>query len=498
MTLTNLPPITLDADQQAAVFQSIAEPTRSVLNSSGLGTGKTVVTVETIMALGLRRVLVVAPKGTATGWRVTFERQGSTLPFYRLDNSKAGKANQEAYKDGAEGVFFVGHEMFVRLGQEKRIVQKRSGTTETKTEWSEFLHTEVDAVVYDEIHKVKNPQSRSFKCLFQTREYATWKFGLSGTWFGNKFDGAYTVTKWLWDDLIPDRYADWLEAWCSTEFSPFGYLKKKVLGEKNPGEYVKWLPCVVNIQRPLDVDHAQEDVFVELSSAQRKMYTMLEEEYIAWLVDESLRGEVSPLVIEAPIALRARLRQATLGDLYLDEEGAVAYPEGVKSPKLDALEDVLEGKFEGESALILTDSEKFHKRIVERLGDEARSWPRASQAKAQEQFKVDFANGEFKFAVAVVSRLGAGVDMLQHGTRNMVWLSVSDNGVDNEQVQGRIARRGVIGDVREVHIRALDTVDVDQWANLASQAAARVASLGNAPDASDNIHFWRSLGNSLA
>jgi SNF2 family DNA or RNA helicase len=51
------------------------------------------------------------------------------------------------------------------------------------------------------------------------------------------------------------------------------------------------------------------------------------------------------------------------------------------------------------------------------------------------------------------------VDGLQHATRNILWLSRSDNRLLNEQAMARVMRQGQIREVRSVEILAVDTYD---------------------------------------
>jgi superfamily II DNA or RNA helicase len=167
----------------------------------------------------------------------------------------------------------------------------------------------------------------------------------------------------------------------------------------------------------------------------------------------------NPLVVEFPITLRARLRQATLGMFSVDEAGEVSFANDCESSKIDAMFDILNNSWVGESALILTDSRKFADVVVSRLGDSARAWHGEVSQADREKHKQDFIDGKIKYIVAVTSAIAEGVDGLQHGTRNILWLSRSDNRILNEQAIARIHRQGQTRQVRSVEIIAVDTMD---------------------------------------
>lgn len=100
--------LTLSADQRRNVARIAAEPTCAALIGSDTGTGKTVTAVEVARALGAKTVLVIAPPGTMSGWRTTFEGQGIDLPFLEISSKKVD--NFTALSKREPGVYFVGRE----------------------------------------------------------------------------------------------------------------------------------------------------------------------------------------------------------------------------------------------------------------------------------------------------------------------------------------------------------------------------------------------------
>jgi SNF2 family DNA or RNA helicase len=78
--------------------------------------------------------------------------------------------------------------------------------------------------------------------------------------------------------------------------------------------------------------------------------------------------------------------------------------------------------------------------------------------------------GEVKYIVAVIPAIAEGVDGLQHATRNIVWVSRSDNRILNEQVMKRVHRQGQTRQVRSFDIVALDTYDSGVLSDQLSKA----------------------------
>ena len=429
------------SEQSVAIQKMVFEPSRAALNASTMGSGKTLKAVEVAKRIGAETILIIAPLNTRLGWQVTFDRQGVELPFRWISSTKGGKENMASWEWQVPGVYFVGVEYFTRAGWEKS--GKRSKT------WSH----QPDLAIFDEVHRSQNRKSKTSKTLKQLK--AGYKLAMSGTPTGNSFSGAWAVTKWLWPDLIENSYWGWAERWCSTEYDHFAPNGKKIVGELAPGAFFNSLPCYVRIESELSVGIESEEVYVELTAPQRKAYTELEENMVTWL-------ENSPLVVEFPITLRARLRQATLGLFSITEDNVVTFENDCKSSKIDRTMDILEEDFEGEPALILVDSRKFADVLVHRLnesGANAMAWHGRVTGVKREEAKAAFVGGSCKYLVAVISAIAEGVDGLQNATRNVLWMNRSDNRILNEQAEKRIHRHGQTETVRSRELIAVDTYD---------------------------------------
>src|SRR5699024_3032957 len=101
-------------------------------------------------------------------------------------------------------------------------------------------------LVVDVAHFIQNRKRKDF---LKVKTIKAWyKMGLSGTPFRNKFEGAWSVTRWLFPEHVDRSFWRWAVVWTKTEFDPFTYNKKKIVGKRNPGEYVKQLPCYTYIE----------------------------------------------------------------------------------------------------------------------------------------------------------------------------------------------------------------------------------------------------------
>jgi superfamily II DNA or RNA helicase len=405
-----------------------------------MGAGKTLKAVEVAKGINAQTILLIAPLNTRLGWQVTFERQGVRLPFRWINSSKEGKASLTEWEWQTPGIYFVGVEYFVRKGWVGKVR-------------SDIWTKKPDMVLFDEVHRGQNRKSKTHQTLKQVK--AGYKLAMSGTPTGNSFSGAWAVTKWLWPNVIENSYWAWVDKWCATEYDHFAPGGKKVTGERKPGAFFNSLPCYVRIESEVDAEILEEQVYVELTAPQRKAYADLEEKMITWIKNK-------PLIIEFPIALRIRLRQATLGLFELDDDNNVTFSNDCQSSKMDEMFRILGEDFENESALILTDSRKFANVIVQRLrddGETALPWHGEVTGDKRQEAKDSFVSGECKYLVAVIAAIAEGVDGLQHGTRNILWMNRSDNRILNEQVIKRVHRRGQEKTVRSIELVAIDTYD---------------------------------------
>ena len=427
--------LTPDAKQEIAIQKMVAEPTKAALNASLMGTGKTVMATEVALRLNAKTVLVIAPLNTYWGWYDTIQRQSeyTAKGLFKIETSTKGREAFENLKAGKEGWYFVGRE-YLR----------------TK-EWFKIVP---DVVLVDECHFMQNRASKSFKVAKTIK--AGYKLSMSGTPFGNRFEGFWAVTRFLWpDDKIVERsFWKWVEKWAITKYNPFSNVE--IVGEKRPGAFANTLPCYVRLEPDYNIDVVQETRYVDLMPTQRKLYEKFQKDLVVWLQD-------NPLVAEVPIAARIRLRQMTLAVPSIADDDSVYFKEDAVSTKYKALLEIVEDN-PGEKMLILTDSQKYAKLVTDRLNVKysAFEWSGKASQKQREEAKQEFIKGDLDFIVAVIPAIAEGVDGLQDACRTVVWLSHSDSNILNQQVLDRVRRRGQQQLVQVYDIVARDTFDEGQ------------------------------------
>lgn len=439
-----------DEEQEEAIERMVNEPTRAALNASQYGTGKTLVTIEVAGRLGGKINVIVAPLFTKYSWEQSIVRQYPDAVVKHINSRKAGRQAMEDLMNGEPGWYIIGREYLMS----KSIIERM-----------QKFSPNIDFFAYDECAKFANRKSVGFRNMKKIKP--RYKMALSATPAGNKFDGLYAITKWLWPDRVPNSYWKWVADHCTTEQDYFGGTK--VTGEKNPGAYVASLPCYIRLTKDFG-DPVEDRIEIDLSPAERKVYDQFEKRLIAWVRD-------NPIVATFPITKRIRLRQMSLGELIVEypnegDEGIITFPDDMKSTKYDTLKDIL-NTFE-EPALILTDSQKYARVVAKRLVDDgfaAMEWSGDVPEKERHEIKEAFVNDQgVDFIVATIPAIGEGVDGLQHRARLMIWLSRSDNNQLNMQAFRRLYRRGQTQQVVSLDIVAKDTYDDGQLNDLIEQA----------------------------
>ena len=445
--------LTPDPKQEIAIAKMIAEPSKSALNASLMGTGKTLMATEVAIRMEAKTVLIVAPLNTFWGWHDTIQRQTeySGAGLLKIDSGKTGKQAMLDLASGTEGWYFIGREYF-----------------RTK-DWAKIVP---DIALIDECHFMQNRASKGFKVAKTLK--ANYKMSMSGTPFGNRFEGFWAVTRFLWPDdkIVPRSFWKWVERWAVTAYNPFSGVE--ISGEKISGAFANTLPCYVRLEPDYNIDMVAEVRYVDLMASQRAIYKKFEKDLVIFLQD-------NPLVAEVPIAARIRLRQMTLAVPSIDENDSVYFAHDAVSTKYKALLEIIEDNGE-EKMLILTDSQKYAKIVAERLNIKfgegmAFEWSGKASQGQREVAKQEFMNGNLRYIVAVIPAIAEGVDGLQNACRTVVWLSHSDSNILNQQVLDRVRRRGQQQTVQVYDIVARDTYDEGQLDTLLQRELDLRASL---------------------
>jgi hypothetical protein len=433
-----------DENQEAFINEMLmAADFGGAILAEGLGRGKTLTVTEVIIRSNAQCVLLVVPLGTRVGWERHLTLQGFKHPIYRIEAGTNYSVELDKLRRGEPGAYMIGTQFFKN----------------PKFDWTKFK--KIHIAVVDESHKFSNRQSKGFSRLLKLKP--GFRISISGTPWGNRIENMWAGTRWVYPDYAGGSFWRWAEEYLTQRINtiyrknprtgvPEGQEVTEFTGERVPGEYVESLPCFLRTpgEHPEIPPKRYDQLFVELSPKQRRMYDAFERDALIYIKD-------NPLVATVPLALRTRLRQMTLGTVSVSGDGEVYFEADMQSAKFDVLKEYLQDNDEN-VIIYVGGSKKYAKIVVERLGAQARLWS-GDQTIDERVALIDGFGRDFKYIVAVPEAMGEGWDGLQHNCNTMIWVSRTEDGVVNEQSEGRLARRGQPKD----HVLCIDIVAADTY-----------------------------------
>ena len=305
-------------------------------------------------------------------------------------------------------------------------------------------------------HSAKNRYGLMYETL-KTLPKTSYRLAMSATPQGSHFDGIWAPTRWLWPQYpgpVDRSKQRWIAQWCETEkvWIGNGEYATKIVGERNPGEFLKSLPCVVKVtvdKKPYQLF----DVKLTLSPDHKAVWDEMAETSIAWLND-------NPTVAKMPMERRLRLRQMALAMPTVAEDGAVTFAEDAESPKLRAALKVQQ-RHPGEPILYVTESAKFARIAAPRLGAKLLV---GGMKKVDRDWLVDHLGSEYQYLVATYGAIAEGTDGIQKHCSIEVLFQPADGSVPNEQFSGRLNRMGQTAkQITRYRLIAKDTLDDEHY-----------------------------------
>lgn len=447
-----------------------------------IGAGKTCVVVEGALERFARRVLVVAPLPVFENWQATFAAQTDGMVQLRACGktkyagipAKELQANLADFMAGKDGFYFMGRELWITQDWYTSNIVGAKGKYLRKQRHAYKKHP-VDVLIFDEAHFAADKDSRGA----DTFRYhpADYKIAVTGTYFGNKFENAYTLPNVIWGKGLTDTFALWRARYAATKFSPHTYDHVEVTGELNPGQWVKDLPTYLFIEGHKG-EVFEETHRVDLYPSQRRVYDAMDRDYAAKA--ESGEWILSDLAATAHI----RLRQVSVADIDIEPgwkmkdgmkvpDDKVIFPSNGKSAKYDELKRML--RDHDEPVVVTLDFTQAAIRFTEWLnrdGISAGLWAGSQWTKDEDRMRLkeSFLAHETRVLVGQPAAMGTGVDGLQKVCRWMYIPSTTQNGIGREQTIGRLDRRGQERPVYVMDIHARNTLDTDIHSSMALRA----------------------------
>jgi SNF2 family DNA or RNA helicase len=323
--------------------------------------------------------------------------------------------------------------------------------------------SDFDAIVFDELTKLKNPSGTRFKALHKVIDQFSIRWGLTGSFTSNGLEDVFGQCKIIDEKLLGRAKGAFLQQYFVCMNRDFGEWAPRpgalqLVMEKikpatfvlEPGEYKDKLP-------PCHV--------VELRSelGDRKPYEKMKRDFV-------VQFPTAEILAANAAAVTSKLQQMASGFVYDSARVASDAPGQFTSSKMavwfsrhkfDRLDELLEENQHANTLIVY--------QFQEEVAELRRRYPRLATLdddKAIERWN----KGQIELLAVHPKSAGHGLN-LQHGGCHMVFLSLPWSLELYEQTVGRLHRSGQVHDVWVYILLANKTVDEKIWAALHDKRA---------------------------
>jgi hypothetical protein len=410
--------------EQAADF--LYEHDRAMILAP-VGAGKTAITLAALQDMVfdcvVSRVLVVAPlRVAASVWPTEATKWA---PYILMETAVGSPKQRRAAIDSDANIIVINYDNLQWLAEQDNVLK-------------------FDAVVFDELTRLKNPSGKRFKAFEKIIKDVPIRWGLTGSFTSNGLEDVFGQVKIIDQSLLGRTKGAFMQQHffqynrgTHVEWEPMpGALQRVMQTIKpatyllEPGQYKDTLPPLHTVEVPLQMEMRE--------------YDTMRKNFVLEFPDTTTIAQNAAVVTQ-------KLQQLAAGFIYTDD--------GVRwlSPhKLDALADLLA---ENQRAPTII----WYQYIGERV-ELKRQFPHAVDVR--DAGAIDAWNaGKVEVLLAHPASAGHGLN-LQHGGCRMVWLTLPWSLELYEQAVGRLHRSGQAHDVWCYVLLTHGTIDHKIWAAL--------------------------------
>lgn len=419
-----------------------------------MGCGKTLTAVAIIGALwkmsACKRVLIVAPASVCSVWPREFNQYADyPVDCLALSGSTAKRSAAldafAAWKSDRLQVAVINYEATWRM-------------TDAIKRFAPQL------VLCDESHRIKQPTSKQSKCLHMLGDHADFRMILTGTPVQNNPLDFWSQYRFMDKSVFGPSFMRFRARYAVMGGYSVNDKPVQIVGYRHLDELTdKAYSCASRVTKAECLSlppQTFETRYVDLSSAEQKMYRQMKRESIAWLGENAVTAQnvLSRLLI---------LQRLTGGFVSLDDEDEARQ---VGTSKLDALKDVIEDVTAAGDKLVIfarfVSEIKAISAICDSMGiQHADIWGEVKQelrGALVERFQTD---PECKVFVAQIDTAGLGITLT--AAKVACFFSPTWNYASYQQALSRTHRIGAEHDsCHYIHLICPGTVDEDVMAAL--------------------------------
>ena len=393
-----------------------------------MGAGKTAITLTALRDMirdgHIKRVLVLAPKRVCTDvWPVETPKWAPELRLGVCHGTP--KKRETVLDDKTRNVVVSNYENLQWLSQQS---------------------LDFDAIVFDELTRLKNPSGARFKALNKVIDRIPYRWGLTGSFTSNGLEDVFGQCKIIDQTLLGRAKGAFLQQY-------FMCLSK---------EYNDWTP------RPNALEQVMERIkpatfVLEPGAYKEKLPDLNVVEMRCDLPDRaSYETMKKSFVLDDITAVNAavvtaKLQQIASGFAYTDSGESVWF----SHHKYDLLDEIIEGNQRANTLVVYN--------YKEELAELKRRYPKAKTVDDPNSIE-HWNGGHVEMLLVHPKSAGHGLN-LQHGGHHVVFMSLPWSQELYEQTIGRLHRSGQTRDVWCYVLLANKTIDEKIWAALHDKRA---------------------------
>ena len=331
------------AHQEEGVRRCLSENGFGLFFEVGTGKSRTAITTMRYlfsMEKRVLRTLILSPKITLINWNREIIEYSKIHPRDITVLAGSGKKREATALEKVtemEGVLTKGH-IFITNYEALQM----SGLYEILKQWKPEL------IICDEAHRIKNPKSKRAKALFPLSDEATYRYALTGTPILNTPMDIFNIFKFIdKGETFGRNWFTFRSKWFEDENAGFAgkpnYFPKFVPRTETYEHFNKLIK--IRSMRALKKDcldlppFVREEIYVDLSSEQARLYKEMERDYITFIEDARKNGELKAVTAQIALTKYTRMQQILAG-FVKTEDGAIHKLD--KNPRLEALKEFLE------------------------------------------------------------------------------------------------------------------------------------------------------------
>jgi len=420
-----------------------------------MGLGKTVQVIAALRLINARRVLVICPKSMKKTWCREVERwwPGTSTHEVSGDANKRRKAIADGYSWpdvwDTPSVTVINWEA---VRQHTRLAPYGSVNLKEGESTPKELNQPWDAVIVDEIHRVKDPTSKQARGAWSVAHAAKIKIGMTGTPVANHLGDMWSIMHTVAPREAPQK-TKYIDRFALTTFGAYGGIE---IAGIQPGREAEFRAVYDELMRrapkaavlpqlpPLVLERRP----IEMEKKQLALYRKMEDD--AFAIVETETG-TSTIIATNPAVQATRLMQFASSYCTVTSDpndGSSVVTPVEPSNKVDALLEFIDDELGDKSLVVFA----LHRKLIELVGEKLNhpgpkrkpiphGYIVGGQTEGERQDAIDaFQAGHTKIVLCTIAAGGVGITLSAASV--CVFLQRSFSLVDNLQAEGRVHRIG--------------------------------------------------------